>query len=103
MTTEQFNEILADRLAKIESVLGSKAKEYASDTDRLHNFKEAALMRGETPTISLLGMLVKHWVSVQDMVRLGLNVRINPAMIDEKIGDAINYLVLLEALLKEQK
>lgn len=49
-------------------------------------------------------MLVKHWVSIEDVV---IDERLSSAppdhaMIDEKIGDAINYLILLEAVLKER-
>ena len=43
-------------------------------------------------------MLLKHWVSVRDLCR-----QENPPvpLINEKLGDAINYLILLEAVLKE--
>jgi hypothetical protein len=45
---------------------------------------------------------VKHLVSVLDIVddhAKGDKRRIG--LVDEKLGDAVNYLVLLEALLKE--
>lgn len=42
MKAEQFDTILKNRMVKIGSILGLKAKEYAQGGDRLHNFKIAA-------------------------------------------------------------
>lgn len=101
MTHEDFNRLLEERIAKMRATLAAKAEEYATQ-DRLHNFKEAAHLQSESPEKALLGMLVKHWVSVQDVVRDRLYYKSwKPELLDEKIGDAICYLVLLEALLKE--
>ena len=99
MNTEKFNTILEDRLLSIRTVLGNKAKEYAS-CDRLYNFKRASEILRTTPEKALLGMLMKHLVSVIDLVEGSLEA--TEYMVDEKIGDAINYLVLLEAILKER-
>lgn len=101
MTSEVFNVILDRRLALTRSILASKVKEYATD-DRLYNFKRAAQLRKCSFEDALMGMLVKHWVSVEDLITAKKNgIRSDDFRIDEKIGDAINYLILLEALLKE--
>jgi hypothetical protein len=99
MNAEQFDEILQNRLESIRQTLGAKAQEYASE-DRLYNFKRSARIGKETPEEALWGMARKHLVSVIDMVEH----RIMPTehMVNEKIGDMINYLVLLEAVFKEQ-
>ena len=47
-------------------------------------------------------MLVKHLVSLFDIVDNWQRKQASVEMIDEKIGDTINYCVLLEALLKEK-
>ena len=99
METEQFETILEERLVKIETVLGNKAREYAQDDNRLHNFKVAAQMLNVTPAQALWGMAAKHLVSVSDLVNGKLKA--TPAMVDEKIGDLCNYLILLEAVLRE--
>lgn len=100
MNTTQFNEILDARLTAIKSTLGNKAKEYAIG-DRLYNFKRAAEIARVTPQRALLGMIMKHIVSVIDLVEGSVpNKR---ATIDEKIGDTINYLILLEAIFAEQR
>ena len=99
MTNAEFQEILKARLASIETISGKKDGEYSSNDDRLHVFKEAGRITDTTPEKALWGMFLKHFVSVQDMV----HGRQTPTlgMIDEKIGDAILYLIILEAIFKE--
>lgn len=103
MTGDDFNTLLERRLTRTRETLATKAGEYAMDTDRLHNFKRAAEMRGkgETPREALLGMLIKHLVSVFDMVD---GDREYPEGVwDEKVGDSINYFILLEAIVAEAR
>lgn len=106
MTGAQFDDILSMRIDKIRTVLSSKATEYASSSDRLHNFKRAAALSGRTTAQALVGMWTKHLVSVLDIVDEDAHyagpLPISRAFIDEKIGDAINYLILLEAILIER-
>jgi hypothetical protein len=104
MLAAEFDSLLMTRLDKAKATLASKASEYATAGDRLHNFKRAAQLRSADPAETLLGMMVKHWVSVEDLVQrhIGRATPAPPGMVDEKIGDAINYLILLEALLKDQ-
>jgi hypothetical protein len=104
MKNEDFNVILKARLLKITKTLSSKAEEYADEGDRLHNFKAVAMMdEGETPERALKGMWKKHLVSVFDIIN-DLDYEVLPTVkcIDEKLGDAINYLILLEALIIER-
>ncbi len=96
-----FDKIVENRCRKIKEILQHKAGEYAKDKNRFHNFDLAATMAGTTPEKALKGMMLKHEVSVQDLIN-------NPdkateALIDEKIGDNINYLILLEGLLRRHK
>lgn len=106
MDTNRFNKVVANRIQKIESVLSSKAKEYSSGVDRLHNFKVAALLGQNpiTPEQALFGMMRKHLVSVIDIIEAtAVGDYPSDALRDEKIGDTINYTILLEALLIERK
>jgi hypothetical protein len=110
MTSDEFGVILEQRIVDMRRVLETKAGEYASSSDRLHNFKTAAQLfprnphgHGESPQEALLGMMRKHWVSIADMVSgTAHNIVYSDGLIDEKIGDAVNYLILLEAILKEK-
>ncbi len=102
MTSEEFNHLVHDRTDKIKQILASKAAEYARG-DRLSNFKRAAAMMQVTPERALLGMMAKHWVSLLDMVDDLDAEKINShGKWDEKIGDSINYLILLEGLMLER-
>lgn len=99
---EKFERIVDERLAHCQKVLLNKNKEYSRNGDRLHNFRSAAQRRGTDPMSALLGMKVKHEVSIEDMVRDCLEGRPpTRKQIAEKFGDDINYLLLLEALILE--
>lgn len=99
MDKNTFDKVVEARLQKISSVLGSKAKEYAR-ADRFYNLKRAAEIMRTTPEHALLGMWSKHLVSVIDLIEGTLPATVGT--IDEKIGDAINYLILLEGMLLEK-
>lgn len=102
MDAAAFDQILAKRLKTTRELLASKGKEYARE-DRLSNFKKAAALMGGTPERACFGFLAKHLVSVADLVAdLEGGVDTPLPMWQEKIGDAVAYLVLLEALLLER-
>lgn len=100
MHAMRFNEVLFDQFAKMEAVLASKADEYAVDDDRLSNFKKAAALQGITPAQACQGMMTKHLVSVSDMVMSGKEYPME--VWEEKIGDSLNYMILLKALIVEE-
>ena len=103
MRTEQFENIINKRIETCKSVLCSKAEEYATD-DRLHNFKIAGELQKCTSVKALGGMISKHTVSVYDLIEdYEQGKAISKEMWAEKIGDSINYLLLLTALLEEDR
>ena len=104
MKAAQFDAIVEEQINHIRSTLASKRKEYApGDDDRLHNFRVAAGLRGTSLADAALGMALKHLVSVVDIVK-GTTVGDVPdmALIEEKFGDATNYLLLIKACVIEQ-
>lgn len=101
MTHDAFNTLLEARIENMRSTLQRKATEYATE-DRLHNFKRAAGLTGRTPAQACVGMMAKHLVSVVDIVdRAAAGEHIYDAVLEEKIGDAMNYMPLLHALMLE--
>ena len=103
MTFEEFNKLLDCRIETTKQVLASKNAEYARNNDKLSNFKRAASLEQSTPEKALSGMLTKHIISVYDMIddlEQGKNGKIETW--NEKIGDTINYMILLEALINER-
>ena len=71
MKSPEFESIIKETLARCLSTLAGKAKEYASDTDPLHNFHQAAHLQKTTPLKALGGMMAKHTISVYDMIASG--------------------------------
>lgn len=97
---ELFANSISEMVDKSLDTLIKKGKSYSSDEDRLHNFRVAAALQGISEKEALAGMLAKHLVSVFDMVKTDES-RPRPyssAVWDEKIGDAINYLLILRAM-----
>lgn len=102
MTAEDFDTLILNRRLELtRMVLARKAGEYATTIDRLHNFKRAAAMTGQTPLKACVGMMVKHLVSVFDLVDAAAMP--STSVLDEKIGDSVNYLILLEALFVDRQ
>lgn len=102
MTNEEFTKILKHRMKTIETTLGSKADEYARG-DRLSNFKQIAHLMQVTPEKALVGLVAKHIVALYDFVNdLDNGIVQSQSRWDEKIGDIVAYMVLLEALIYER-
>lgn len=104
MDDAAFDGLVRQRIQKIKDVLASKGKDYGRE-DRLHQFKEAGMRLHCTPERALQGMAVKHDISVATTItdiENGTYDYVTHEYIDEKIGDAINYMILLEALIKER-
>lgn len=107
MNRDLFNEIVANRISLIDSVLMSKGKEYANNDEVFHNFKNAVgISFTNSPEKVAWEMMVKHLQSIKDIIEHvsidGANGYPTDHMIEEKIGDAINYLILIEGMLKER-
>lgn len=88
----EASRLIKDFLDNNTDVLLRKNNEYGI-TGIFHNFEAGAAMLNTTRQNALAGMMVKHTTSVYDMCR-------NPQehsleQWQEKIGDHINYLLLL--------
>ena len=100
MKSKDFDLLVENRIELIRKVLSIKEGEYSDDADRFYNFKVAARINDCSTKEALWGMASKHWVSVIDLVR-GKRP-IDKAVVSEKIGDLVNYLLLLEGILYEE-
>lgn len=104
MTQEKFNVFAKNFVKQTTSVLYAKGKSYALNRDdRLEHFKRAAEYLSTTPKEACLAQLTKHLISIRDMVCANDGTVFSPEQWDEKIGDAINYLVLLRALVIDEE
>ena len=102
MDSIKFNEIVKNRIDLINSVLVSKGKEYANDDDRFINFRDGARMTRSSPEEVLWFYMTKHTVSVKKIIDEVDSNLASKELIQEKIGDMINYLILLEGMLYER-
>ena len=93
MTVEERDKTIRITIDKCMRVLKEKAEGYSTD-----DFRVAAGLQGCSVTQALAGMMTKHTVSVYDMINSGQSYA--PAVWDEKIGDLINYLLLLRVAVK---
>ena len=103
MTNEEFEKIIGTAISRCIDTLQVKQGEYATE-DRLHNFNVAARLLGCTPHTALAGMMAKHTVSVYDLIqRHEKDEHIPIGLWREKIGDSINYLLLLTAIVEGEQ
>ena len=99
-------EVLAERRFKLcrETLLEEKRLEYCRDNDRQHNFKAAAILQDIPVEYAWRGMFAKHLVSLFDMINdLGDDIIPSQDLIDAKIGDLINYLILFEGIVDDKR
>ena len=103
MTRDFFEAVLAHRIALINKGLTNKNREYATAENPMHNFDRAAEVLRQSPEKCLVGFWMKHIISILDMVDSNLDMILPTGeRIEEKIGDAINYLIILEAMLRQR-
>lgn len=100
MNIAEFSELVENRIKVCKEVLTNRSKQYAKDNDKLHNFKAAARIADISITKAWEGMYLKHLVSILDIVDEPDSLPLE--VIEEKITDSINYLLLLEAIIKDK-
>lgn len=100
ITREQFVDIFNNQVRLSEDVLVDKARQYAGDSDALHNFRTAAVLEQCTMRQALAGMMAKHTVSIYDLCAAEDSAPLDTWY--EKLTDHINYLILLRAVVEEE-
>ena len=104
MNNETFNKVTGERIRLCLEVLCRKSDEYSTDNDKLHNFKVAGALQGCSDIKALGGMMCKHTVSIYDLINdFESGKKIPVYLWNEKIGDSINYLLLLNAMVIEHE
>lgn len=86
----------------VNKTIKEKHNEYATEDD-YHNFRTGAILLNETIPEAIAGMMVKHTVSIYDMIcesAEGANFPIEKW--EEKIKDNIIYLINLYCYLNEE-
>lgn len=100
MNKIEFNKLVDERIKLIQSVLQKKGAEYATDKDVFHNFEEGTKMSfHDKREMVAWEYMMKHMISIKDMI--SSKQAYSEHTIREKFGDAINYLILMEAMMLE--
>ena len=91
--------VIEELLEHCRAILKAKAEEYATNADRLHNFRVASSLQNMPLKKVLYGMMAKHVISIADMC---MSEKEYPQELwIEKITDNINYLLLLRLAVEE--
>jgi hypothetical protein len=101
-----FDLTINNRLDYVKDLLITKSKEYVRGNSKFHNFDRASALTGECREKVLWGFLLKHIISIQDMINdMNSNKDFIPdkKIVSEKITDNILYLLLLEASINDKR
>lgn len=103
---ERFDNLVDEFIEKERAIMGWKAGEYSSNTDRLQNFREIALLLDCSIKDVALMYLLKHIQSISLAVRTGRYCWAweteGGEGLKQRIADARNYLLLLGACIDEE-
>lgn len=100
MKAEQFGKLIEELNGNSLKTLLDKNDKYASDGDRLHNFRSGADIAGGTPAQACWGYLAKHLTALRDMVEK--NDFSDRDDFLEKCQDSINYIRFLWCIGNDQ-
>jgi hypothetical protein len=104
MQADKFRNMTAARMLQQEITLAGKGNTYSAEGDRLYNFYAGAAELGISPEQYLFTLVTKHLVTIRVMVK-NVETEGTPPdkWIDEYLGDVINYMLLLEGLLRDRR
>ena len=100
MDHETFKSIITQMQEDSLATLLEKNSGY-SNADPLHNFRQAANLKGETTLKAIGGMMAKHTVSIYDLINKASEEYVPEEVWFEKIQDHMNYLLFLWAAVEE--
>lgn len=107
-TQEDLNNVVDEFQAQSADLLRKKGGEYATDDDRLKNFRQVADLIGLDPEAVCMTYLLKHMQSLSQSIQTGdrpwaWRDEDGGEALKQRIADAINYLYLLAAILEHNQ
>lgn len=104
MDIDRYTSVIDEQISKCQNMLTAKRREYASNRNPLSNFIRAGELQCVSPITALTGMMVKHTISIYDMlIDQDGGATFSKDKWDEKITDQINYLLILQVLLEDER
>ena len=103
MNLSKFKILLEGIFRRTESTFNTKRNEYAHDEDGFKSLKNGTSFSFHNePEQVAYEYLCKHLESIQSILKKLPEEVPRYELINEKFGDAINYLIIIEGLLKER-
>lgn len=101
MMQNSFNQILDKQIQLCTDMMIKKQDAYAEPKDALAQFRTASSLTKAPMRRALAGMMAKHTVSIFDMCSSDETYGVE--VWEEKITDHINYLLLLKAVVIDER
>ncbi len=94
---EDFKKQIGYIIKELEDKLTIKSEEYWRESNPFHNFEKGGRLKNKNPMEVLQGFMLKHEVSVDDLVNDFVNGKRLPpfSVIEEKITDILIYYSIL--------
>lgn len=103
MKIKDFKDLLEKRFEKTRKTYSIKMNEYATDLDVFQSFKKGVgFSFHDTPEGVAWEYACKHLECIKTIISKLPDEVPTDELLNEKIGDAINYLIILEGLIKER-
>lgn len=106
MNRKDFSNYVDFVKERTSNVLQKKGDEYSYNAGAFENFEEGVqISLANTREGVAWGYVTKQIQSVRALIRevdTGKTDHLTAELIDEKFGDVINYMILIEAMLKER-
>lgn len=103
MSEDEFDEVVESTLAKVREMLIVKGREYRREGNPFHNFEKGSKKSGLSRERVLDGFVLKHEVSVSDMIDdLDKGILPSLAAVEEKFGDILVYTLIKKASLVDR-
>lgn len=100
MNGSEFDALVDEARRRQDAILKTKGSDYTRhEEDRLSNFKRSAAAIGLTPLQVWAIFFNKHHDAIMAFIKTG---KTESEGIEGRIDDCINYLYLLEAIIKEK-
>lgn len=95
MDAQKFEKLCRELLDKSEDTLFRKSKEYATDEDRLANFRQPTSMTGMSTAEVCLMYQMKHICSVTKIAKeTSKGILPTKELLQEKCQDMLNYTLI---------
>lgn len=102
MNADKFEKLCRELLGKAEGPLFQKSKEYATDEDRLANFRQPTSMLGVSPAEVCLMYQMKHIASISKIAKeTSQGVLPTKELLQEKCQDVLNYTLIFYTIVSE--